>query len=171
LLSGKAPQLAKSGEPNAGPSAPNTAGTPPANAAAPAASGAGDGPAQPTTQHVDESASNSGPALRLFRRGKDVEVDYEFIVYNARLDKTTGDPQLEFQSRLFKDGQLNYSSPVTPLQLTEHRDPIRIGIGGKLNLKKSQEPGRYVLQILITDKLAKEKYRIATQWTDFEVIE
>ena len=31
-------------------------------------------------------------------------------------------------------------------------------------------PGEYVLQVVVTDKLAKEKHRTASQWIDFEVI-
>jgi hypothetical protein len=30
-------------------------------------------------------------------------------------------------------------------------------------------PGDYVLQVVVTDKLAKEKYRVATQAMDFEI--
>jgi len=32
-------------------------------------------------------------------------------------------------------------------------------------------PGEYVLQVIVTDRLAKEKYRSATQWIDFEIVE
>src|SRR6185295_13350409 len=32
------------------------------------------------------------------------------------------------------------------------------------------EPGEYVLQVIVTDKLAKEKYRVAAQWMDFELM-
>jgi len=31
-------------------------------------------------------------------------------------------------------------------------------------------PGEYVLQVIITDKLAKEKQQIASQWIDFEIV-
>ena len=31
-------------------------------------------------------------------------------------------------------------------------------------------PGEYVLQIIVTDALAKEKHRTATQWMDFEIV-
>jgi hypothetical protein len=31
-------------------------------------------------------------------------------------------------------------------------------------------PGDYVLQIVVADALAKEKYRMTTQWVDFEVM-
>ena len=34
---------------------------------------------------------------------------------------------------------------------------------------KSVGPGDYVLQVIVTDKLAKEKYRVATQSMDFEI--
>ena len=30
-------------------------------------------------------------------------------------------------------------------------------------------PGDYVLQVIVTDKLAKEKNRVATQWQDFVI--
>ena len=30
-------------------------------------------------------------------------------------------------------------------------------------------PGDYVQQVIVTDKLAKEKYRVATQAMDFEI--
>ena len=32
------------------------------------------------------------------------------------------------------------------------------------------QPGEYVLQIVVTDLLAKDKYRVATQWMDFEIV-
>jgi hypothetical protein len=57
------------------------------------------------------------------------------------------------------------------LAIVQHPDPKRIAIAGRLNLKTRQEPGHYVLQVVLIDKLAKEKYRTTTQWTDFEVIE
>jgi len=30
-------------------------------------------------------------------------------------------------------------------------------------------PGDYVLQVIVTDKLAKDKYQVATQAMDFEI--
>jgi hypothetical protein len=32
------------------------------------------------------------------------------------------------------------------------------------------QPGEYVLQIVVTDLLAKDKDRVATQWMDFEIV-
>ena len=31
-------------------------------------------------------------------------------------------------------------------------------------------PGEYVLQVIVTDQLAPEKRRTATQWIDFEIV-
>jgi hypothetical protein len=131
----------------------------------------GDAADHATSERVDSSASNAGPAVRIFRRGKDLVADYTFVVYNAQFDKATGHPELEIEVRLFKDGQQTFASPVQPLAIVQHPDPKRIAIAGRLNLKTRQEPGHYVLQVVLIDKLAKEKYRTTTQWTDFEVIE
>ena len=57
--------------------------------------------------------------------------------------------------------------PVGLGSVTEWR---QIVAGGKLQLGKGIEPGEYVLQVIITDRLAKEKYSNATQWIDFEIV-
>jgi hypothetical protein len=42
-------------------------------------------------------------------------------------------------------------------------------LGGRLQLCSKMEAGDYVLRIIVTDSLAKDKYRVATQAMDFEV--
>ena len=122
---------------------------------------------------VDDNIEKTGPGLRLFRRGKDLDLEYSVSVYNAHLDKATGQPQLESQVRLFKDGNVVYASPLAPMKLSaaHHDDWKRISMGGTMHLTHTQEPGHYILQMVIVDNLAKEKYRRATQWMDFEVVE
>jgi hypothetical protein len=46
----------------------------------------------------------------------------------------------------------------------------RLGAGGRLRLGPDLTPGSYVLQVVVEDAKAKEKYRTATQWTDFEIV-
>ncbi|HEY0172406.1 MAG TPA: hypothetical protein VGB98_15395, partial [Pyrinomonadaceae bacterium] len=46
-----------------------------------------------------------------------------------------------------------------------------IDAGGRLRLGGELGPGEYVMQLVVTDLLAKEKYRVATQWIDFEIVE
>ena len=53
---------------------------------------------------LDKGNPEANPAVRHFSRG--MLMDYGFIVYNARLDKTTNKPQLLVQVRLFRDGKL-----------------------------------------------------------------
>jgi hypothetical protein len=40
---------------------------------------------------------------------------------------------------------------------------------GEIRLGDTMKPGDYVLQVVVTDKLADEKYAVASQWMDFEV--
>jgi hypothetical protein len=157
--------------PNGDAAASNSPALQPAAAAASERVFPGDAADHATSERVDSSAWNAGPAVRIFRRGKDLVADYTFVVYNAQFDKATGHPELEIEVRLFKDGQQTFASPVQPMAIVQHPDPKRIAIVGQLNLKTRQEPGHYVLQVVLIDKLAKEKYRTTTQWTDFEVIE
>ena len=42
--------------------------------------------------------------------------------------------------------------------------------GGSLLLGADLQPGEYILQVIVIDKLAKEDHRMATQWIDFEIV-
>lgn len=46
----------------------------------------------------------------------------------------------------------------------------RLVAGGSLLLGKDLQPGDYALQLIVTDKLAKEESRVGSQWIDFEVV-
>ena len=43
-------------------------------------------------------------------------------------------------------------------------------VGGSLLLGKELLPGEYTLQVTVTDKLAREESRIASQWIDFDIV-
>jgi hypothetical protein len=45
-----------------------------------------------------------------------------------------------------------------------------LAASGALILGTDLVPGEYVLQIIVTDTLADKKYRVATQWMDFEIV-
>ena len=107
----------------------------------------------------------AGPAIRRFRTGATLEYGYE--IYNTKLDKTTRLPQLQSQVRLFRDNQLVLSGKV--LTLNGKVDAKRLLAVGQFPLSPSLPPGDYVLQVIVTDGLAKEKNRLATQWIDFEI--
>jgi methionine synthase II (cobalamin-independent) len=79
-------------------------------------------------------------------------------------------PQLESQVVLLKDGKQVFATKVSPLNVGEEPDWKHIPAAGRLRLGDELVPGEYVLQVIVTDKLAKEQSRWATQWMDFEVV-
>ncbi len=117
---------------------------------------------------ADEGDTQSGPSQRILRPG--MEFSYGFAIYNATIDKTTGQPQLEAQVRLLRDGQVIFTGKQMPVGLIPQTDWRQVLAGGTLKLGADASPGEYVLQVTITDRLAKEKYSVATQWLDFEIV-
>jgi len=102
------------------------------------------------------------PAVRVFRQGQTLVYGYEIL--NAAKS-----PHLEAQSRLFRDGKQVFEGKNMPLTAQILPDGKRMVGGGNLKLGAAIAPGDYVLQLTVTDTLAKEKYRSATQWIDFEI--
>ena len=108
------------------------------------------------------------PAVRMLTRG--TFLDYGFLIYNAELDPRTKKPQLETQVILLKDGKQVFATKVSPLVVGNEPDWRRIPASGRLRLGDDLATGEYLIQIIVTDKLAKEKSRWATQWMDFEIV-
>jgi VWFA-related protein len=107
-------------------------------------------------------------SLRRFRRGTVLRYAYE--IYNARLDAAQK-PQLQTQMRIFRDGKLLLEGKQNALDLSGQTNLQKIGAGGALSLGNTMPPGDYVLQIIVTDNLAKEKSRTSTQFVQFEIVE
>jgi VWFA-related protein len=124
-------------------------------------SGSGDNAAQET----DPRATT---AVRQFRSG--TALVYAFMIYNAKIDKATGKPQLKTQVRLFRDGEMIFSGNDTPFDPATQTDLRRLGAGGAILLGTVMKPGEYVFQIVVTDLLANDKRRTTTQWMDFEIV-
>jgi hypothetical protein len=108
-------------------------------------------------------------SVRQFRTGS--AMIYALGIYNAKLDKTTGKPNLTIQARLYRNGELVFTGKEVPFQFRDQTDPKRLGGGGAIQLGTEMKPGEYVLQIVVSDLLAKEKHRVATQWMDFEIVQ
>jgi VWFA-related protein len=107
-----------------------------------------------------------GAARRSFRRGALLIYGYEII--NAK----TGAGQhrdLEVQARLFRDGEQVLAGKTMPVSAEGASDPQRQMAMGRMSLGRDMTPGEYVLQVIVTDKLAKSKFNTATQSTDFEI--
>lgn len=106
--------------------------------------------------------------VRRFRRGS--QIDFVYHIYNAKVDRTTGRPRLLTQARLFRDGQPVFSGPSVPFDPGPQTDMTRLKTGSRLQLGMNLAPGEYVLQLVVTDELAKGSRATATQWLDFEVV-
>ena len=113
-------------------------------------------------------ASDTQPTLAVRRFAHTSEMVYDFMIFNAQLDKRTHQPQLTSQTELFRDGQRVYQFPARPVDASEQRDLTRLVFGGRLELKDFP-PGDYALRVIVTDTLAKQKYSRAEQWMDFSV--
>jgi hypothetical protein len=120
------------------------------------------------TEPEEGSNTTNTAATRQFRHGQLLQ--YAFVLYNARLDKSTGQPQLSTQMRLFRDGQPIFSGSEIVLNIKDQADLKRMNFGGALRLGTDLSPGEYVVQITATDLLADAKHRVATQWIDFEIV-
>ena len=105
-------------------------------------------------------------SLRQFKRG--TVLNYGFTIYNTKATGTA--PNLSYQTRIFRDGKPIFESPVRPAVPT-NKDLRAVDFSGALALGASMLPGDYVLQITVTDNLAKAKQNSTTQFVQFEVIE
>ncbi|HEX8292284.1 MAG TPA: VWA domain-containing protein, partial [Pyrinomonadaceae bacterium] len=106
--------------------------------------------------------------VRRFRRGS--KIDFFYFIYNAKADRATGRPRLVTQARLFRDGQPVFTAPPNPYDPGTQADMTRLKGGSRLLLGMNLPPGEYVLQIVVTDELAKGDRATATQWLDFEIV-
>ena len=123
----------------------------------------------PTTEgKVEEDDPQASPAVRRFARG--MALEYACILYNAKVDKATGRPQIETQLRLFRDGRQVFTGKTNTFDPGQQKDLTRLVAGGSLLLGKELVPGEYALQLIVTDKLAKEKEQIITNAIDFEIV-
>jgi hypothetical protein len=89
------------------------------------------------------------------------------VILNAHMDADKK-PQLVVQTRLFRDGQQVYAGTPSAMNAESQQDPKELLGVGRVQFGQAP-PGDYVLQVIVTDKLAKEKYRIAAQSIDFEI--
>jgi hypothetical protein len=123
------------------------------------------GAANPAEGQFVADDPNNSAAVRIFKQGAGIVYGYEIL--NAQTDREKK-PQLLVQTRLFRDGQEVYTGAPSPMNTEGQRNPQRLISLGSMKLGQSP-PGDYVLQVIVTDKLAKEKNRIAAQSMDFEI--
>ena len=127
---------------------------------------------QPADSKSGERAETQNPlnsaAVRQFHRGQ--MMDYGVVIYNARLDKLSAQPQLQLQIRIFRDGKPIFIGKEQLFKISGPSDLKRLGATGGLQLGMDMAPGEYVFQLVVKDLLADEKHRLSTQWMDFEIV-
>ena len=106
------------------------------------------------------------PGVRSFPPGTDAL--YAFQVLNPHLG-SNNKPDLEMVTHVFRDGVAVFDSKPRTVEVLQEPDPAHIVTAGGLRLNPSMKPGDYVLQVVVTDKLADPKYAVASQWMDFEI--
>ena len=131
-----------------------------------AALAGGVSPAAGAEGQVNEVDAQGSPAVRIFKPGTAIIYGYQVLNAQAGPDKKV---ELEAQTHLYRDGKEYHTGTPMALNNVDQPDVKRLVEGGSLKLGDRFPPGDYVLQVVVTDKLAKDKYNTASQWVDFEV--
>ncbi|HJZ98540.1 MAG TPA: VWA domain-containing protein [Candidatus Solibacter sp.] len=105
-------------------------------------------------------------AVRTFRPGATIEYGYQILNAKSAAGKS---PEVESQVLLLRDGKTVLTGAVKPIDAANQTNTKPFGTAGQLRLSSNIAPGDYVLQVVVTDKRAPEKFRTTTQWIDFEV--
>ena len=106
-------------------------------------------------------------ARRRFHVGDTIRFDLS--IYNARVGKAAK-PGLSVQYRVFRHGKEIFAAAEKTLSLSQPSSLDSIDSSGVFQLGKKMPAGDYVLQVIVKDVNATEKHSLATQWTDFEII-
>lgn len=115
----------------------------------------------------EESNPLNDTSLRQFKRG--TVLNYGFTIFNAKT-AAGAQPNLTSQIRLFLDGKPIFEGQSQPLSTAGQQDPKAMSFAASLSLGTSMKAGEYVLQIVITDNLAKEKRKTVNQFVQFEIV-
>jgi len=113
-------------------------------------------PANPLGSASDRSFVGGEPVL------------YALTILNARRD-AAGQPQLEIEERIFREGAQIAATKPHPADVAPQADANHLRGVGQFRLGAAMKPGDYVLQVIVTDKLAAAGAGVASQWMDFEV--
>lgn len=107
-------------------------------------------------------------SLRQFKRGTILRFGYE--IYNP---KVVGGqkPKLSLQAKIFRDGKLFFEGVPKPFDGDVQSNSRSVRTVGVIRMGDNMDYGEYILQIIVTDNLAKGKRKIATQFVQFEIVE
>ena len=107
-------------------------------------------------------------ALRQFASGTILRIGFD--IYNAKVKKRAK-PDLVARLRVIKDGEVYYASKDSVVIPSADGNYQKATKTFSLRLGKKMLPGDYIIQVIATDRLAKKKRQIATQYLQFEIVE
>ena len=113
---------------------------------------------------ASDSTTMTDTSTRQFKHG--TVLNYGLSVYNTRPGSIEGG-NVESQVRVFRDGKLLFEGKPQKLAVGIQKPPFLVG---SIMLGTEMAAGDYVLQIVVTDKMAKEKYSTASQFVQFEIL-
>lgn len=108
-----------------------------------------------------QSSVMAAPAARRLRVNSDLH--FAFLVYNPTSN-------LVRQAKLVRDGKVVKSGPETAIDSAHQANLDRLFVTNAFPLSPDLEPGSYYLQVVVTDKAAKNKQPPVIQWVNFEVV-
>ena len=114
--------------------------------------------------NADKSVSNAGG--RRFRQNDDLY--FAFNIYNAA-NESGQLRNLVMNATIFRDGKAVYTGPEIPIVASDPKDLSRVFTNNVIKLAPNLEPGNYYLQVVVTEKDAKNKAAPVVQWIDFEI--
>jgi VWFA-related protein len=117
-------------------------------------------------------AANIDPAnsaaVRKFRAGQNVR--YSFVIYNARLDRVTGQPNLQVQMRILRGSEAVFTGKTQSFVLSNPPDITRLSAASAIQIGADMPPGDYALQVIVTDLAERDKPIQVSRWIDFEIV-
>ncbi len=112
-----------------------------------------------------EPKEDLSPAVRMFERGH--IFSYGVTVYNAPMDRQTGQPSLDIVPRLIRGEKVVWEGTKVPVALATGSDARSLLVGGVLTLGINSAPGEYILEVQTIDRAGKRPP--VSQWIDFEL--
>ncbi len=107
-------------------------------------------------------------SLRQYKKGS--VLNYGFVIFNAKTDSAKR-PNLVSRTRLFKEGQPIFEGKPLPVVFEGQTDPKAVNFMSTLSLGTALGVGEYMLEIAITDTLAKGKNATAANYIQFEIVD
>jgi hypothetical protein len=125
-------------------------------------------PAQGNQADLSNFDPANSAAVRQFRQGESMR--YSFVIYNPHLDPAKGQPQLQTQVKIFREGQPVFTGRAQRFSLNNPPDINRLSAASAIKLGADMVPGEYVLQVIVSDLLAGDKYGVSSRWLDFTIL-